>query len=241
MIALPAIDLRDGACVQLVGGEYAAERVRLPDPLAVADRWRRAGFAELHVVDLDAATGRGDNLEIVAELAAGGVDAGLVVQVGGGVRDERRIERLVDAGADRVVVGTRALEDPAWLRRVAVAFPGRIVLAADVRNRDVVVAGWSRPTGRSIEEVLRDVLDLPLAGVLVTAVHVEGRMEGPDLALVRDVVAAAAAIPVQASGGVARLEDLRALDAAGAGRAVIGMALYTGLLDPEAAAKEFGR
>jgi phosphoribosylformimino-5-aminoimidazole carboxamide ribotide isomerase len=236
MIAVPALDLRDGACVQLVGGAYAEECVRLADPLAVARRWRAAGFARLHVVDLDAATGRGSNRPVIEALLAQG---GAALQVGGGVRDQAAADALLAAGAARVVVGTRAVEDPGWLAALAARHPGRVVLAADARGREVTTRGWTAGSGRAAAAVAAAADGLPLAGVLVTAVEHEGRLAGPDLALVR-AVAGATRAPVIASGGIGSLEDLRRLAAAGAAEAVVGMALYTGALEGGAVAKEFG-
>ena len=140
MKAIPAVDLRDGCCVQLVGGSYAEEKVRLDDPVAVATHWRDVGFSSLHVVDLDAATRVGDNVELVARILA---LPGLSVSVGGGVRTADQIDALLDAGASRVVVGTRAIEDPAWLEAMAMRFPRRLVVAADVRGREIVTQGWT--------------------------------------------------------------------------------------------------
>lgn len=236
MIVMPAVDIRDGACVQLVGGDYQAERVRLPDPAGVAAGWRAAGYPEIHVVDLDAATGQGDNTDAVAAIVS---RLGGGVQVGGGVRSTERVAALIESGVDRVVVGTRALEDPAWLTTIAEAYPGRIVVAADVRGREVVTRGWATGTGRTIGEVLAALEPLPLAGVLVTAVHVEGSLGGADLALVAWAVKSTRH-PVQASGGIRDLDDLKALRAAGAARAVAGMAFYTDRLDRAAVALEFG-
>lgn len=235
MIAIPAVDLREGACVQLVGGDYAVERVRLADPVNVAAGWRDRGFSHLHVVDLDAALGRGDNSGIVTAILT---LPGLAVTVGGGVRAAEQIARLIEAGADRVVVGTRAIEDPDWLEQVAAQFPGHLVVAADVRERQVVTRGWASGSGREIGDVLDRLGTLPLAGVLVTAVHQEGRLAGPDLALVADCLAGTT-LPIIASGGITTMEDLRALDQAGAAAAVLGMALYTGTLDPDTVAREF--
>lgn len=234
MIAIPAVDLREGACVQLVGGEYAAERVRLADPVAVARRWREAGFASLHVVDLDAATGRGDNRAVIDALLALGGD----VQVGGGVRDDAAVDRLLAAGAARVVVGTRALGDPTWLAAAAARHPGRIVVAVDARDGVVATHGWARTAGRDAVEALAGMAALPLAGALVTAVEREGRMAGPNLEL-SEQAARAVPFPLYASGGIASSEDLRALAARGAAAAVLGMALYTGALDARAVAEEF--
>ena len=235
MIAIPAVDLREGACVQLVGGEYADERVRLADPVAVARDWARFGFRRLHVVDLDAATGRGSNREIVADLLR---DTSVALQIGGGVRSETQIEELLASGATAVVVGTRALEDSDWLARVATTYPNEILVAADVRDRRIVTHGWARTLPREIIDVTEELSTLPLAGLLVTAVHREGRMQGADLFLMEDVVDAAS-FPVFASGGIASTADLRALDDRGVAAVIIGMALYTGALDPWQTAEEF--
>ena len=236
MIAIPAVDLRDGACVQLVGGDYAAERVRLNDPVAVAAQWEAAGFAALHVVDLDAAVGGGDNRGIIERVIAA---VGVPVQVGGGVRDADAIDRLLSIGAERVVVGTRALQEPEWLHDEAHRVPGRLVVAVDVRGRDVLTHGWKRVLPDTFEQVLRGLARLPLAGVLVTAVHQEGRLSGPDVAISREA-AERVPHPVYASGGIASIDDLRALSAVQAAGAVIGMALYTGALDAREVALEFG-
>src|SRR5690242_330896 len=124
MQVIPAIDLRDGACVQLVGGSYAEERVRIGDPVAVAREWTRLGVSRIHLVDLDAATGRGSNGEIVREILE--VTAALI-QCGGGVREIETIDELLGAGASEVVVGTRAVEDPAWLEEAVARYPNRII------------------------------------------------------------------------------------------------------------------
>jgi phosphoribosylformimino-5-aminoimidazole carboxamide ribotide isomerase len=236
MIAIPAIDLRDGACVQLVGGEYTAERIRLPDPIAVALDWESKGFRSLHIVDLDAATGRGDNRRVIERLLD---RTELDVQVGGGVRDRDTIAALLDAGAARVVVGTRALEDERWLSEIADDFPGQVVVAADVRERRIVTRGWTKTTHLDIIDVVEQLSALPLAGVLVTAVHKEGLMGGADLTLMEDV-AEATSLALIASGGIASDIDLRLLADRGVFAAVLGMALYTGVLDARATAEEFG-
>ena len=236
MIAIPAVDLRGGHCVQLVGGDYADERVRLDDPLAVARDWARFGFTRVHVVDLDAATGRGTNDDIIRNILR---ESAVPVQVGGGVRQESQIEQLLDDGASWVVIGTRAIEDEDWRREMANRFPGRLIIAADVRERLVVTRGWAETSRLNVIDFVEELGALPLAGVLVTAVHLEGKMEGTDLPLMEDV-AAASAWPVFASGGVSTLEDMRALEHRGLAGAVLGMALYTGALDARRLAEEFG-
>ncbi len=235
MIAIPAVDLREGACVQLVGGSYANEAMRLDNPVEVARGWMRAGFQRMHVVDLDAATGRGDNASIVRDILE---DVPASIQVGGGIRSGDTIERLLQEGASWVVLGTRALEEPEWLAGTASAFPGQLIVAADVRERQVVTRGWARTLARSVLDVIEQLNDIPLGGVLVTAVHREGRLAGTDLFLMEDV-AELSAHPVIASGGISTVGDLRELAERGIAAAVIGMALYTGALDARSVAEEF--
>jgi phosphoribosylformimino-5-aminoimidazole carboxamide ribotide isomerase len=235
MIAFPAVDLRAGHAVQLVGGVPGTDRVRLPDPVAVARSWVAAGFGALHVVDLDAALGTGDNRAIVSAILTG-ID--VPVQVGGGVRDESDVASLLEAGATRVMVGTRAIEDPSWLRRIAERWPDRIIVAADVRGGLVVTRGWTRTTRHDVESLLAAIEDVPVAAVLVTDVSREGRMQGIDNATFTRI-ARFTEHAVMAAGGISNLEDLRVLDRAGIAGAVLGMSLYTGAIEARAAATEF--
>ena len=236
MIVVPAVDLRGGHCVQLVGGDYADERVRLDDPRGVAREWARIGFSRLHVVDLDAATGRGHNNDVIREILR---DAGVPVQVGGGIRQESQIDRLIEDGASWVVVGTRAVEDEDWRVEMAARFPGRLIVAADVRERRVVTRGWSETSSIDVIDFVESLSALPLAGILVTAVHKEGLMDGTDLPLMEDVTDASA-WPGFASGGETTADDIRALVHRGLTGAVVGMALYTGALDARRTAEEYG-
>ncbi len=236
MIVIPALDLREGACVQLESGEYDRERIRLPDPVGVAKAWAQLGFNLIHLVDLDAATERGSNEELVREIIR---DGNVPVQVGGGVRDADTIERLLADGARNVVVGTRALENPDWLVDVAGSWSGRLIVAADVRDRTVLSRGWRRSLARHIADVVEELNDLPLASIMVTAVHRDGKLGGTDLPLMEDV-AEASDHPVIASGGISTLNELRSLADAGIAGAIVGMALYTGTMNPRVAAEEFG-
>lgn len=229
MKVFAAIDLRAGAAVQLVGGDPAAERVRLPDPAAVARHWLARGFRHLHVVDLDAALGEGSNEDALREIGAcgTGAPAPAVLQVGGGIRDGAAIDRTLGLGADRVIVGTRAIEDRVWLERAAAARPGRLVVAADVKDGVVLTRGWREETALVAEELLAGLAPIPLAAVLVTDVTREGRQEGVDAALFARLVAASPH-PLLAAGGITDRDDLRSIRDAGADGAVLGMALYTG-------------
>ncbi|CAN5726950.1 1-(5-phosphoribosyl)-5-[(5-phosphoribosylamino)methylideneamino]imidazole-4-carboxamide isomerase [soil metagenome] len=236
MIAYPAIDLRGGRVVQLVGGRPEEERINLPDPAAVAQRWTSCGFVALHVIDLDAALGTGNNMPSIAAVADAA--APIPVQVGGGIRTTESASMLLQAGIARIVVGTRAVEDPEWLGELALRWPGRIVVAADVRDDEIVVRGWTEGSGQRADEFLERIGNLPLAAVLVTDVTREGRMMGVDADRFASL-AAMTPVPLLASGGVAGIADLEALAAAGAAGVVLGMALYTGALDAAAVAREF--
>ncbi len=234
MQVIPSIDLRDGACVQLVGGSYAEERVRIADPVAVAQRWTRIGFSRIHLVDLDAATGRGSNREIVREILQATTAN---IQCGGGVRDIDTIDELLNAGASEVVLGTRAVEDRAWLEDAVARYPNRIIVAADASARRLLSRGWSEASPRDVIDFIDELNALPLAAILVTAVEREGRMEGPDVKLVEEITARSTT-PLQASGGVRSIGDIRALSDAGASATIIGMALYTGALNPQTIIEE---
>lgn len=236
MIAVPAIDLRYGRAVQLVGGVPGSERVSVPDPLAVAARWVSAGFTRLHIVDLDGALDHGENRDSITGLIG---ESGVPCQVGGGVRDDAAVADLLDRGAETVVVGTRAIEDGPWLRAAASRWPGRLVVAADVRHDQVVTRGWTNTTDLAARAFVETLDDIPLAGILVTDVGREGRQQGIDMDLFADL-AMRTRHPVQAAGGVTSATDLRSLRDAGIARAVLGMALYTGTLDPITTAREFG-
>ena len=236
MIAYAAIDLREGRVVQLIGGRPEQERLRLADdPVAVALRFASLGFRALHVVDLDGALDSGSNRNEARRILAA-VD--IPVQIGGGIRTDQDIDAWLDAGAARVIVGTRAVSDPDWMAAAAARHPGRLVVAADLRDETVVSHGWRRDTGVPVADFLQRLIRLPLAGLLVTDVGREGSLSGIDAALFGRV-AAATPVPVIAAGGVGSIQDLRNLAAAGIPAAVVGTALYTGAVDPGAVAEEF--
>lgn len=236
MIAAPAVDLKDGRCVQLVGGRPDSVAVSLPDPVAAAERWYRTGFATLHVVDLDAALGIGDNLGVILQVIRA---TPAVTQVGGGVRDDARAEALLGAGADRIVVGTRALDDPAWLSRLATAYPGRIMVALDTKDGRILRRGWTEESPLEIATYLPSLADLPLAGILSTNVAREGRLQGIDREACREVIELSPH-GVWASGGVTTPDELEYLDEAGAAGVVLGMALYTDTLNAGDVAARWG-
>lgn len=225
MILYPAIDLLDGAAVQLEGGDVRSLRFRVTDVIGLARRFATEGFSRLHVVDLDGALGTGRNRDRLVELVSGP----LPIQVGGGLRTTADVDALLDLGAERVIVGTRAVVEPDWLRRVARRHPGRVVLAADTDGRRVLVRGWTETAPLLLDDLLDRAATLPLAGVLVTDVPREGRLRGARHRFFRRL-ASRTAHPLLAAGGITTREDLAALRAGGVAGAVLGMSLYSGRL-----------
>jgi phosphoribosylformimino-5-aminoimidazole carboxamide ribotide isomerase len=239
----PAIDLRGGRCVRLYQGDYGRETVYGDDPVAQAESFAAAGAPWIHVVDLDAArTGEAANRAVVAAIAAA-VD--VPVQAGGGVRDDAAADALLAAGVRRVVVGTAALADPAWVRRLAARHPGRVAVGLDARGRDVAVHGWTEGSGRDLVDLARCFDDAGVAALVVTEIGRDGTLAGPDLGQLGDVLAATR-LDVVASGGVGTLADLRALAALDVGGrhlagAIVGRALYEGAFAlPDAVAATAG-
>jgi phosphoribosylformimino-5-aminoimidazole carboxamide ribotide isomerase len=236
MIVIPTIDLRHGASVQPNPANGTDEAVSPGNPIALARSWAHAGFQRIHVVDTDADTGAGSNARLLEDIIR---DGALEVLAGGGVQSTDHIERLADAGAARVVVGSRGIAEPHWLASVAEAFPGLIVVSTDVRERRVVTRGWVRNLPLDIFDVIDDLDGLPLGGMLLSAVGGNGHRTASDLGLIEDV-AQACDFPIIASGGVSTMSDLRALEHRGVFGAVLGSVLYDGELDARAVAQEFG-
>lgn len=227
----PAIDLREGATVQLVGGDPDREEVHNPEPLHVAAKWVDEGASALHVVDLDAALGRGTNLYVVQRILS---EILAPVQLGGGVRHLVDIQARLDMGVGRVIVGTQGIREPLWFETAAELFPGKLILAVDARGDEVAVSGWQEGSGVKLEEILRRVEDLPLAGLLYTNVDIEGGMGGVDRAAV-EKVRRGTEHSLTASGGIGSMEDLDSLKELGVDGAVLGMSIYTGRIELKSA------
>jgi phosphoribosylformimino-5-aminoimidazole carboxamide ribotide isomerase len=223
MMIIPAVDMLDGQVVQLVGGELGSEQVKIPDPFQTAASWVSKGAEYLHLVDLDAAFGKGNNLDSIEKIAR---DSGVPVEAGGGIRSEVTVDALVEGGVDRIVLGTKAIKEPEWLESMALKYPGRIALAMDTRGNRIVVKGWRESASVTVEQMFRIVEDLPLAAILNTNVDVEGQKKGVDEKQVRDFISSCPH-SVIASGGVTQRRDAEILRDAGAVAAVVGLALYT--------------
>lgn len=237
MIAAPAVDLKGGRCVQLVGGRPEEERVSLPNPVAQAWKWWEMGFHTLHVVDLDAALSQGHNRPLIGEITR---TTKATVQAGGGIRDRASVTALLEEGVQRIILGTRAIDEPAWLEALTRTHPGTILVATDIRDGQVLRKGWTESSGIPVLDLLDRLEALSLAGVLCTDVGREGQMAGTDLASSESIVAGTRH-PVWISGGITTMDELRALQALGAAGAVLGMALYTDALPAAEVAEEFGK
>ena len=222
---LPAVDVADGKAVRLVQGEAGTE-TDYGDPLAAALEWQRAGAEWIHLVDLDAAFGRGSNAELLAEVV-GKLD--VQVEMSGGIRDDESLARALATGCRRVNIGTAALEDPQWCARAIAEHGDRIAVGLDVRGRTLAARGWTQEGGELFETLARLDAD-GCARYVVTDVTKDGTLRGPNLELLRSVCDATDR-PVVASGGVSTLDDLRALAGLvqlGVEGAIVGKALYAG-------------
>ena len=234
LILLPAVDVADGAAVRLVQGAAGTE-TSYGDPLAAATAWQRGGAEWIHLVDLDAAFGRGNNRELLGDVVR---RLHVAVELSGGIRDDASLDAALATGAARVNVGTAALESPEWVHTAIAKYGDRIAVGLDVRGTTLAARGWTQDGG-DLWQTLQRLDDEGCARYVVTDVHRDGTLTGPNVQLLRDVCARTSA-PVVASGGVSSLDDLRAiasLTPIGIEGAIVGKALYAGAFTlPEALA-----
>ena len=222
---LPAVDVQGGRAVQLVQGVAGSEKT-FGDPVQAALAWQEAGAEWLHLVDLDAAFGRGSNRALLASIV-GQLD--IDVEMSGGIRDDASLEAALATGCRRVNIGTAALEQPSWCAGVIAEHGDRVAIGLDVRGRTLAARGWTREGG-DLYEVLARLDSEGCARYVVTDVNKDGMLQGPNLPLLRDVCAATDR-PVVASGGITELADLEALQGLlddGVEGAIVGTALYEG-------------
>ena len=231
MLVIPAIDVLGGKCVRLVRGDYANPTVYSDDPMDVVDSFAGAGAQRIHVVDLDAARGEGENHSLIQSIAR---RTDIKVQVAGGIRTEAQVDRLLEAGAHAVVMGTAAVREPRLLERCARNHSGRILAALDVRGGLPSVHGWTESEPLQVGILLARWDVLPLAGVVFTSIERDGTLEGPDLKTLARVNAMTS-LPIQYSGGIASIDEIRAVEQAGAAGVIVGKALYEGRVKLEEA------
>lgn len=225
---IPAIDLRGGACVRLLQGDYARETRYSDDPIEVARRWQALGAPRLHLVDLDGArAGSPLNHEVMAEICR---TLDIEVEVSGGLRSIEAIFAAIEYGAARIQLGSSAVKDPRLVERACREFPGRIVVGIDARGGEVMTDGWLQGSGVQAIDLARSMADLGVTRVMVTDIAQDGMMAGPNIPFLRSFVEALA-VPVVASGGVTNIEHLVQLASVGCEGAIVGKALYEGAID----------
>jgi phosphoribosylformimino-5-aminoimidazole carboxamide ribotide isomerase len=228
LILYPAIDIRDGKAVRLIQGDYDQETAYDDDPVVAARRWVDGGARWLHVVDLDGArAGEPVNLEHVRRIVAA---VGIPVQLGGGLRDSKKVEEAISSGAERIVLGTAAVRDPDLAAAIAGAHGDRVVVSVDSRSGKVAAEGWTEASDLDTAEVIAALAERGIRRFVYTPVDVDGLMEGPDLDSLREAAKATGGELIY-SGGVGSLDDLRALAELGVdnlGGVIVGRALYEG-------------
>jgi phosphoribosylformimino-5-aminoimidazole carboxamide ribotide isomerase len=223
----PAIDLRGGKCVRLRQGDYQQETVFADDPAAVARRFAQEGARHLHIVDLEGAReGLPVNLPSVQDILAA---IEIECELGGGIRDEQSIRELLDFGLERLVIGTSALTDPEWFRKVCRQFPGRLVLGIDARDGLAATDGWLQTSEVKALDLARQFAGEPLSAIIYTDIATDGMMAGPNIKAMAEMQAAVE-LPVIASGGITTAQDVARLAAGGLSGCIIGRALYEGSL-----------
>ena len=237
MEIFPAIDLRGGQVVRLYQGDHDRETVYDADPCAVARRFRDAGARFLHVVDLDGAKdGTLANFDTIAAIARQG---GLSIEVGGGIRTEERIRRYLDLGVDRCILGTIAVRDFEFTRRMAEAYGPKVAVGVDARDGFVAISGWKELSDERGVDFCRRLRDVGVRRVIYTDISRDGAESGTNLDLYRELTTIDG-LEITASGGVSSLEELRTLRDMGVRAAILGKALYTGRLDLAAVIREVG-
>lgn len=224
MLVIPAIDILAGRCVRLYQGDFDQSTTYSDDPAAMTLDFERAGAQRVHVVDLDAARASGDNRAVIHSLIA---DSSITVQVAGGIRSSEQIDAWLAAGATAVVMGTAAVREPELLAECALKHAGQVLAALDIREGRPAVAGWLETESIDIGELIARWDALPLAGLILTATDRDGTMTGPDIETLTRV-RGMSRLPVQYSGGISSVDDIRAVREADAAAVILGRSLYEG-------------
>ena len=237
MLVIPAIDLRDGKCVRLKQGDYAQETIYSDFPWMMALDWANQGAQYLHLVDLDGAkTGRIENSTAIKGILD---KVKVPCELGGGIRDEKTVSEALSWGIDRVIIGTKAIQDPQWLYNMAIAFPGKIALGIDAKDGKIAVAGWLEVSQITVEQFLDKVNDWPLAAIIYTDISKDGMLSGPNVETTARLASKANSLVI-ASGGVSTSADIKKLKVAGVKACIVGKALYDGKMTLADALKAAG-
>jgi len=228
MYVIPAIDLLGGKCVRLIQGDYHRQITYRDDPVSQARDFISAGAQWLHIVDLDGAkVGKPTNTDVVSAIGALGQ---LKIEVGGGLRDEDSIKQLLDIGVERVIIGTKAVNDFAWFSEMAEKFRDKIALGLDARGSKIATNGWTQDSPQQLLEFAAKASKLPLAAIIYTDITKDGMMAGPNLERTKALVEAVSTAVI-ASGGVGEIADIKKLAEAGVEAVIIGRSLYEGIIN----------
>lgn len=236
---IPAIDIINGQCVRLTKGDYKQKKVYHDDPVAVAKDFEALGFRRLHIVDLDGAKSK----HIVNDAVLRGITSAtsLTVDFGGGIKTEEDIEKAFEAGAAMVTIGSVAVTDPdlfiGWLKKYG---PEKLILGADVRNGMISINGWKEDSSEPLLPFLRKYIDAGVVNVLCTEISKDGTLQGPAVALYKEVMANYPQLHLMASGGVSRQEDIEELEREGIPAVVFGKAIYEGRIDLKSLIRQIG-
>lgn len=225
MLIIPAIDIREGKCVRLVRGDPKKQTVYSDDPVEIAQRWADQGATRIHVVDLDAAMGKGDNLAALKRIKE---SVNIMIQFGGGLRTLDAVWNVINMGVSRVVVGTALIQDPAWIKEAMEELGDRVMAGIDAKDGEVMIRGWLDGSGVKLPDAIKIVEGLGLKEIIYTDIKRDGMLEGPNVEGLRQVLKMTK-LKVYASGGISTLQDigaLRALEKEGLKGAVVGKALY---------------
>jgi len=235
MLIIPAIDIKNGKCVRLLQGRKEDETVFSNDPAAMAQKWARAGAELIHVIDLDGAFDKKpQNLDAVKGILK---TVDIPIQLGGGIRDEQTARYFLDMGVQKIIVGTEAIKNPAWVVRIAEQYPERVVVGIDARNGLVAIEGWTETTATKAIDLAKRFENCGIAAINFTDIHRDGMQSGPNIDETRKL-AEAIDISVVASGGVGTITDIQnllPLETSGVIGVITGKALYSGTLDFEEA------
>jgi phosphoribosylformimino-5-aminoimidazole carboxamide ribotide isomerase len=232
MLLIPAIDLKEGKCVRLRQGRMEDDTIFSDDPVAVAGRWVEAGARRLHLVDLDGAfAGKPKNRDVIHAIVEAYPD--VPVQIGGGIRSEETIEAYLDAGVEYVIIGTKAVSEPHFVRDVALEFSGHIIIGLDAKDGKVAIDGWSKLSRHDVVDMAKKFEANGVSAIIYTDISRDGMMQGVNVEATAKL-ARAVNIPIIASGGITNLDDIRALGEVaheGIMGAITGRAIYEGTLD----------
>ncbi|MGB4312428.1 MAG: 1-(5-phosphoribosyl)-5-[(5-phosphoribosylamino)methylideneamino]imidazole-4-carboxamide isomerase [Natronincolaceae bacterium] len=228
MLIYPAIDIKNGKCVMLTQGRFDKEKIYYEDPKEVAKLWKQKGAKALHIVDLDGALeGKSRNLEIIREIIK---ETDIPVQVGGGIRNPETIKTLIDIGADKVIIGTKAVQDEQMLKQAVNAYGEKIAVAIDAKKGYIAIDGWTKTSTVDALQFAKRIEQLGVKTIIYTDVERDGMLKGPNFKTIKDMNDSVS-MDVIASGGISSIDDLEKLSEIGVAGAIVGKALYEGKIN----------